>query len=143
MIRRPPRPTLTDSLFPYTTLFRSGIVGHADRAVANAVRAQPRKLAAQGHDRGGLDAAVDRGGDALAGLVEQADREMRREAGVEARGIFARDERRGGRSEEHTSELQSLMRISYAVFCLKKKKQTLMLISSHLHDRQRAKANIK
>src|SRR3546814_9188205 len=130
MIRRPPRPTLTDSLFPYTTLFRSGIVGHADRAVANAVRAQPRKLAAQGHDRGGLDAAVDRGGDALAGLVEQADREMRREAGVEARGIFARDERRGGGadrgallgardatgagSEEHTSELQSRMRMPYA-----------------------------
>src|SRR3546814_10272024 len=124
MIRRPPRPTLTDSLFPYTTLFRSGIVGHADRAVANAVRAQPRKLAAQGHDRGGLDAAVDRGGDALAGLVEQADREMRREAGVEARGIFARDERRGGgaaRSEEHTYELPSLLRISYAVFYLKTK----------------------
>src|SRR3546814_3746383 len=64
--------------------FAGGIVEHDARAVANAVRAQPRKLAAQDHDRGGLDAAA-------------------------------------GRSEEHTSELQSLMRISYVVFCLKKK----------------------
>src|SRR3546814_2947217 len=78
MIRRPPRSTRTDTLFPYTTLFRS-----PDRP---------------SHVRHG-----GRGGDDGGG-----------------RGI-----RRGcGRSEEHTSELQSLMRISYAVFCLKKKTKT-------------------
>src|SRR3546814_2137291 len=73
MIRRPPRSTRTDTLFPYTTLFRSG---------------------------------VDHSGSGL--------------AQVDHRGRL----RRGNlhRSEEHTSELQSLMRISYAVFCLKKKK---------------------
>src|SRR3546814_2525254 len=82
MIRRPPRSTRTDTLFPYTTLFRSVLpkapnnynpVRHADRA-------------------------LDRRNWILGQMAEN------------------------GRSEEHTSELQSLMRISYAVFCLKKKK---------------------
>src|SRR3546814_1318229 len=76
MIRRPPRSTRTDTLFPYTTLFRS------PDHVAVAPVGQPRI-------------------------------QSRRRFG---RGIGGRD-----RSEEHTSELQSLMRISYAVFCLKKK----------------------
>src|SRR3546814_10370292 len=110
MIRRPPRSTRTDTLFPYTTLFRSegaerpllhlavaigvlaglldGLAGDADRVLAAAIIAlrliqQPFMLGARG--RAALDACH--------------------------------------RSEEHTSELQSLMRISYAVFCLKKKKQ--------------------
>src|SRR3546814_5072692 len=78
MIRRPPRSTRTDTLFPYTTLFRS-------------------LHGAGGQHRG-------------------ARREHRRPAG----GLPVRRHQR--RSEEHTSELQSLMRISYAVFCLKKKK---------------------
>src|SRR3546814_8246447 len=82
MIRRPPRSTRTDTLFPYTTLFRSG---RDD---------DPRRL------------------------LEQA--RQRRSA-----GSLRPAPRRRLRSEEHTSELQSLMRNSYAVFCLKKKKHTL------------------
>src|SRR3546814_8184927 len=82
MIRRPPRSTRTDTLFPYTTLFRSGA------RIFAGWRKQPP----------------------ISRTVPPTGRRhaMRR--------------RPGGRSEEHTSELQSLMRISYAVFCLKKKK---------------------
>src|SRR3546814_4861987 len=86
MIRRPPRSTRTDTLFPYTTLFRS------------QVRLDPgfRRGTASGTD-----------------LSRRANPPRRlRDAGLGGRR----------RSEEHTSELQSLMRISYAVFCLKKKK---------------------
>src|SRR3546814_15922703 len=83
MIRRPPRSTRTDTLFPYPTLFRSG--------PARAVRKRHRP-------------------------------EPLRETGWHGRLIFLL-RRAAWRSEEHTSELQSLMRISYAVFCLKKKKQ--------------------
>src|SRR3546814_3685921 len=81
MIRRPPRSTRTDTLFPYTTLFRSAVSGihQLDRAHG--------------------------GGQGDGGEIEQA-------LGIDER------------SEEHTSELQSLMRISYAVFCLKKKKKS-------------------
>src|SRR3546814_11600765 len=74
MIRRPPRSTRTDTLFPYTTLFRSRGLGRAHRQLLQATTGRQQ-----------ADASPDR-------------------------------------SEEHTSELQSLMRISYAVFCLKKKK---------------------
>src|SRR3546814_10129081 len=98
MILRPPRSTRTDTLFPYTTLFRSlplsvviaegdirsVRVGHADIARRRA----QITLGAYQHNRGKMAC------------------------------------HHGGRSEEHTSELQSLMRISYAVFCLKKKKKT-------------------
>src|SRR3546814_9742558 len=97
MIRRPPRSTRTDTLFPYTTLFRSDIaqVELLDR-IANA-----------------LDIQIM---------------------------MYAR------RSEEHTSELQSLMRISYAVFCLKKKKNTknttktvsMLLYSEYNHHNRRS-----
>src|SRR3546814_6403152 len=90
MIRRPPRSTRTDTLFPYTTLFRSQ---RADGRSGD--RARPAKDA-------------------------DADARDQRPA---ARRADARP-RRPRRSEEHTSELQSLMRISYAVFCLKKKKNT-------------------
>src|SRR3546814_7674414 len=100
MIRRPPRSTRTDTLFPYTTLFRS----------------------------------LDRHGRARVSLrLEQGD--LRARAGCRLaphwpRPLYVRpcfharanQDRRYRRSEEHTSELQSLMRISYAVFCLKKKK---------------------
>src|SRR3546814_7986014 len=84
MIRRPPRSTRTDTLFPYTTLFRSWRTreASADRGLRPARQIR----------RYGADAAIYR---------DAAER-----------------------SEEHTSELQSLMRISYAVFCLKKKKTT-------------------
>src|SRR3546814_18194606 len=81
MIRRPPRSTRTDTLFPYTTLFRS-------------------------HCRD------------LPGCPDIVFREQRV-------AIFVDGDFWHGRSEEHTSELQSLMRISYAVFCLKKKKKQI------------------
>src|SRR3546814_8996158 len=87
MIRRPPRSTRTDTLFPYTTLFRSL---DRRRLVAPGQRHQPPHRERQGPVDG---------------------KALRHVADGEA-----------GRSEEHTSELQSLMRISYAVFCLKKKK---------------------
>src|SRR3546814_5232766 len=96
MIRRPPRSTRTDTLFPYTTLFRSqgGGIGH--------------KMIPPGCRRVGLWPAF----------------------------FYCRN-RNGGwalsqaRSEEHTSELQSLMRNSYAVFCLKKKKKTTIKATIH------------
>src|SRR3546814_3560345 len=104
MIRRPPRSTRTDTLFPYTTLFRSP----ADR------RRRPR----DGLRLGRHPCSLPR---------HRGQRRPRRAAlrcdrlrVVVDRRLFARD--RAVRSEEHTSELQSLMRISYAVFCLKKKK---------------------
>src|SRR3546814_2420244 len=98
MIRRPPRSTRTDTLFPYTTLFRSEADGglHCRAHRASGPPHGPRR-----RDRVG--------------------RQGRR--GKQDRGDGSRGYRRvGKRSEEHTSELQSLMRISYAVFCLKKKK---------------------
>src|SRR3546814_6849167 len=82
MIRRPPRSTRTDTLFPYTTLFRS--VPPGAMRFGETVEQDDRR---RGGNAGGPDVEVDA----------------------------------GGRSEEHTSELQSLMRISYAVFCLKQK----------------------
>src|SRR3546814_4275767 len=101
MIRRPPRSTRTDTLFPYTTLFRS-------RPVPGAATAPPCRGGGACRRRGG----VRRG-------------PARRLRPRRRRGAGARRGRRRMRSEEHTSELQSLMSISYAVFCLKKKiKQT-------------------
>src|SRR3546814_1752989 len=95
MIRRPPRSTRTDTLFPYTTLFRSRVVEalaqrHQRRGVLR-VRRGPVAAPRRGHD---------------------------------------------GRSEEHTSELQSLMRISYAVFCLKKKKKKYTTKYTHYYYRR-------
>src|SRR3546814_3607713 len=109
MIRRPPRSTRTDTLFPYTTLVRSapGRQGaDAEAAAAGAAARAGRAERATGDQprRHRPLAAVDR-------RVRAEDRDAGRRSP-------------GGRSEEHTSELQSLMRISYAVFCLKKKKQT-------------------
>src|SRR3546814_6270126 len=95
MIRRPPRSTRTDTLFPYTTLFRSVPPGRRDGA-----RPQLQPLSGYLQPRAGPRV--------LAGDYRQEGRPRSRAA--------------HGRSEEHTSELQSLMRISYAVFCLKKKK---------------------
>src|SRR3546814_9249889 len=94
MIRRPPRSTRTDTLVPYTTLFRSSVgIDDADR----------------GGESGRLSMrCVNR----ATGGWQPPCRRDRRVAIV-------------SRSEEHTSELQSLMRISYAVFCLKKKRQKL------------------
>src|SRR3546814_9223802 len=89
MIRRPPRSTRTDTLFPYTTLFRSPQGSRHDRATRGAARQ------IRGDRRDSERPPAPPG-------ARRCDRV---------------------RSEEHTSELQSLMRISYAVFCLKKKKK--------------------
>src|SRR3546814_7811026 len=108
MKRRPPRSTRTDTLFPYTTLFRSLRLVHP-----GGRRADPLRLSAA--DRG-RPAAGDGARVRLAVLRSGA---RRRPAAVAAPVLGVRPP--GGlRSEEHTSELQSLMRSSYAVFCLKK-----------------------
>src|SRR3546814_1645848 len=88
MIRRPPRSTRTDTLFPYTTLFRSIAIGELDIRQATILRG--RQHVSPVRDGGRCDHG---------------------------------QHGKRNRSEEHTSELQSLMRISYAVFCLKKKKR--------------------
>src|SRR3546814_1578429 len=128
MIRRPPRSTRTDTLFPYTTLFRSSlgrfrIPGdmrrdlEADEAVAAFGRV--------------IDQAQQ-----VRGRLGVADREMFIDSGNGGdRGVIigaAGDCLFEDRSEEHTSELQSLMRNSYAVFCLKKKKTTKQIAEQSL-----------
>src|SRR3546814_5864478 len=112
MLRRPPRSTRTDTLFPYTTLFRSlfrakSLVQGGGLAVSNREHREMVDALASGD--------VERAHAAHWRHVERA----------KARLLAAL------RSEEHTSELQSLMRISYAVFCLKKKK----IQSLHLEQR--------
>src|SRR3546814_9439477 len=100
MIRRPPRSTRTDTLFPYTTLFRSyNLIGGRN--------------------------------DNVFGVEEQLDHKAFR---VDDHPLLA------GRSEEHTSELQSLMRISYAVFCLKKKNTKK---KHHIRNRTRTRTQSK
>src|SRR3546814_5919980 len=109
MIRRPPRSTRTDTLFPYTTLFRSqpGFAG-GDIFAAEALHRLRQCRFGRTH---GCDCLVP--GRARGIERAPADRARRHEACLAL--VVAR-------SEEHTSELQSLMRNSYAVFCLKKKK---------------------
>src|SRR3546814_3493846 len=112
MRRRPPRSTRTDTLFPYTTLFRSA--GHACAVPRNDVF---------------VEVPARRGARLGRQLLEERIGIFARDAGFgehgkfHAEGVFA-EVRYLLRSEEHTSELQSLMRISYAVFCLKKKNNT-------------------
>src|SRR3546814_3948760 len=113
MVRRPPRSTRTDTLFPYTTLFRSW------QAAASGASPDRRRVAAQV----AIELAGRRGHRLRKQQIDEAlGRRLRLVVGET--GPFVRfDEHVLGlvRSEEHTSELQSLMRISYAVFCLKKK----------------------
>src|SRR3546814_4255288 len=118
MLRRPPRSTRTDTLFPYTTLFRS-LIGQPVAACLG------RKIcvAAQCPD---VNKCFN---------GRTADRKMN----DAYRNVFMTNDfcrevigYRTHRSEEHTSELQSLMRISYAVFCLKKKKIQLTHINIHI-----------
>src|SRR3546814_9664975 len=108
MIRRPPRSTRTDTLFPYTTLFRSRPAVHRvtvenmAQSDASAPRTTRSNHSCQRHPRT---------------AIESAD--------LASRKRF--------RSEEHPSELQSLMRISYAVFCFQKKKQPLITLTNLFH----------
>src|SRR3546814_7415455 len=121
MIRRPPRSTRTDTLFPYTTLFRSASNAHCARVVSHLERRRRGdRGAAGGRARADRPVAARRAGRGHCRLVRAArDDALDRPAAVA-----------GERSEEHTSELQSLMRISYAVFCLKKKKNNTVRISA-------------
>src|SRR3546814_3228832 len=98
MIRRPPRSTRTDTLCPYTTLFRS--VSWKPAGEQRVVQQRDDEQGQHGRDQGEIR------NDVL--VIATGGRYLRKLQGIE-------------RSEEHTSELQSLMRISYAVFCLKKK----------------------
>src|SRR3546814_5874454 len=160
MIRRPPRSTRTDTLFPYTTLFRSAEEiaplraaerrdHHAERAriveaeehrlavgtdhaqeaaqvVTHCVQVGPRRGAQHDAPVRVPAFAQDRVGEAVVRAQADQVRRGRFQHRVEVAGKQA-----GIRSEEHTSELQSLMRISYAVFCLKKKNNTSYLTCSH------------
>src|SRR3546814_2009636 len=103
MIRRPPRSTRTDTLFPYTTLFRSAIMRQDwPRMIGKAAFA----------------------GSYIPGSVgSRSTKKVSRIAST-------------SRSEEHTSELQSLMRISYAVFCLKKKTNKLIVYHTHITNNE-------
>src|SRR3546814_3277272 len=133
MIRRPPRSTRTDTLFPYTTLFRSAvfeapaIVARLDdiAVVGDAVE-QRRGHLGIAEDGGPLAEREVRGDDDAGALIKLAD-EVEQQLPSRACG-----------SEEHTSELQSLMRISYAVFCLKK--TTTIRRIAHANNKQREKA---
>src|SRR3546814_2128170 len=115
MIRRQPVSTRTDTLFPYTSLFRS--IHHGPAVVAHPAGAH--RVEDDGADVAGGDGqrlvAVDLGAGLVLDRLEARQRRRLADAPRQADRLR--------RSEEHTSELQSLMRISYAVFCLKKKNQ--------------------
>src|SRR3546814_5080699 len=106
MIRRPPRSTRTDTLVPYTTLFRSANLD--SRIAANGDN--PREF---------IDVSYR-----VSETKFSAWASALREQFIPARTVKVG---KPSRSEEHTSELQSLMRISYAVFCLKKKQKTMTI----------------
>src|SRR3546814_6277054 len=108
MIRLPPRSTLTDTLFPYTTRFRSPIVASPERRQRECRHTQLPSSSCT----------------ALWRIPRRRDDSLR--VGLNCIVRWSR------RSEEHTSELQSLMSISYAVFCLKKKKNTKRLSNNKL-----------
>src|SRR3546814_8807092 len=103
MFRRPPRSTRTDTLFPYTTLFRSPVA---------SAQAFPCPWS--------LFFTLPQGSAARLAQPPRPEKP--------AASVLAQQHRRQPRSEEHTSELQSLMRISYAVFCLKKKNNIQSII---------------
>src|SRR3546814_2532562 len=157
MIRRPPRSTRTDTLFPYTTLFRS--VGPdlqqalADSGLAQVLQVDAERLAVG--ELGVVLALQREVGKELDDVADVDDRQegrpalLRRQAPGVVLRLLARVAHQGvplraaapagaepvSTSEEHTSELQTLMRISYAVFCLKKKKRTNRIqISDIVHN---------
>src|SRR3546814_1321825 len=120
MIRRPPRSTRTDTLFPYTTLFRSMGSTQTRRHMLGLPQSQRTLARCQTQN---IQDAI------LTGVsIVRANQ-------ANSAGSLPKVQHRsaGGRSEEHTSELQSLMRISYAVFCLKKKTK-LNKITTNTHN---------
>src|SRR3546814_9794881 len=107
MIRRPPRSTRTDTLFPYTTLFRS-------EAIRNSLEKLNQELNKDGQGKlGNLEKVAEE--------MEKTETELYNKQLTEEMVSRQKDIMTRLRSEEHTSELQSLMRITNAVFCLKKK----------------------
>src|SRR3546814_7683184 len=155
MIRRHPKSTRTDTLFPYTTLFRSHLIGPQPVGAAQAAnhgwvarsfcrglhcicKGRLRCAASVRHgdiDGIGISAGCGRG--LCRHLTVYGEHLCRAGAGgadaIDVQGI-APAQCATGRSEEHTSELQSLMRISYAVFCLKKKKTTTTIHQYNEHE---------
>src|SRR3546814_2602029 len=131
MIRRPPRSTRTATLFPYTSLFRSRLakalrlLGHHHRLARQRRMALQRIAREPQHHRRPRERPRRRGQPAQPEYT--ADRQRRGEQDPQpdhaASSASSLPRRNRPRSEEHTSELQSLMRISYAVLCLKKKKK--------------------
>src|SRR3546814_1185876 len=120
MIRRPPRSTRTDTLFPYTTLFRS------------------EQMAIESGNRERLADIY------LAMSYIYRNQEKSKEEVVQPIKQAVKIYQETGRSEEHTSELQSLMRISYAVFCLKKKKHRINIDNNNKeHEQAQKKRNKK
>src|SRR3546814_2586249 len=123
MIRRPPRSTRTDTLFPYTTLFRSTHAEAFRSARPGFARGFDNRI--DGHQlfslQPGLEALALAAIAAILGASAGLDRKQLRLLHC--------------RSEEHTSELQSLMRISYAVFCLKKKTEQHNKITTQMSHR--------
>src|SRR3546814_8943678 len=119
MRRRPPRSKRTDTLFPYTTLVRS-----ASSSAAQYQEGRQYAARGAGTQRDQPDDRLDR---------QQGDHDLHGQRAIEQR-LNARIARpQDMRSEKHTSELQSLMRISYAVFCLKKKKTKKQSTTTHHH----------
>src|SRR3546814_4345869 len=109
MIRRPPRATRTDTLLPYTTLFRSGCASGPEKSASESGPATD--------GRSGQSSSGKRS------PYAPAKEDPSKRGHYTAGGLYAPHIKDSVRSDEHTSELQSLMRISYAVFCLKKKNQ--------------------
>src|SRR3546814_8465415 len=138
MIRRPPRSTRTDTLLPYTTLFRSAFATDGDDAARcrRAVELGLKRCRARCNAQARVD--LDRADTQIAAKRPQgcARRPLcgRTDTVQWLHGILCRRERRHQRSEEHTSELQSLMRISYAVFCLKKKNKHKKKLTTTVHE---------
>src|SRR3546814_10366687 len=119
MIRLPPRSTRTDTLFPDTTLFRSAFANrHENGSLQWAAGGQGFRRTRENHVRRSRLPGLSASGISIA-------------SGLIFAGLPLIPKPRIRRSEEHTSELQSLMRISYAVFCLKNKKQTNIKIITH------------
>src|SRR3546814_949259 len=119
MIRRPPRSTRTDTLFPYTTLFRSAVVW---------VLTEPRSRS--------VAHTLSTGAVTSAHVVSKQKRTPWRSTSPSVKATWTR-------SEEHTSELQSLMRISYAGFCLKKKKKEVIKTTTHITQRRSTQGSLE
>src|SRR3546814_4509847 len=117
MIRRPPSSTRTDTLSPYTTLFRS-------------VRRLSGRPCGREYGRSVCSYGLHQNND-FAALLRRAPAQPKFEQAIVHTHCFGH-----GRSEEHTSELQSLMRISYAVFCLKKNTHNSAKLSTNIHRTQ-------